>query len=209
MELTPALSVCERKISIRTLVEGAAQSIALEVALWIMFSPRFGNDKLFLGLFPIVWTSIRFGARGAAVGALALNFGVVAILRIYPPHVGQIRTIGLLMLVVSSVGLLVGASVTEQERISTELSERTSYLDSVLENSPVGMVVLDGAGRMTFVNRAFEHLALCTQEEMAGSRLDVLFPPRPGAICRSSGSRRSWQANRFSTHLNGAEAMVA
>ena len=165
------------KISLQSLAEAMAQILAVVVVLWVMFSPRFGNDKFFLGLVPVVWISIRFGVRGAAIAGLALNFGVVAFMRIYPPNTGQIRTVGLLMLVVSSVGLLVGASATEQERIASELSERTSYLDSVLENSPVGMVVLDAGGRVMFVNRSFEELALCRDEELVGTSLDALFPP--------------------------------
>jgi diguanylate cyclase (GGDEF)-like protein/PAS domain S-box-containing protein len=167
----------ELKISIKTLMQVTAQGLSLAGVLWIMFSPRFGNDKLFLGLVPIVWIAMRFGIRGAAAATLALNFGVVVAMRIFPPSTPQLRTVGLLMLVVSSVGLLVGASVTERERIAHELNERTSYLDSVIENSAFGMVVLEADGRVKFVNRPFEQLTLCTQAELAGSRLDALFSP--------------------------------
>lgn len=165
----------ERAVRIRTIFEVTAQIVALVVVPWIMFDPRFGTHKFFLGLVPVVWIAMRFGTSGAAAATLALNFGVMTAIHIFPPNPNQLETVGLLMLVVSSVGLVVGSSVSERERISRELSERTSYLDSVIENSPFGLVVLDDQGRVKFVNRAFEELTLTTHEELAGCQLDSLF----------------------------------
>lgn len=165
----------EPSIHVKALLEGIGQVLLLVVTPWIMFDPRFGEHKFFFGLLPVVWIAMRFGTKGAAVATLALNFGVMVAMHIFPPPAGELETVGLLMLVVSSVGLLVGAAVSERDRISHELGERTSYLDSVIENSPFGLVVLDGDGRVKFVNRAFEELTITDQEELAGNRLDSLF----------------------------------
>ncbi len=170
-----ALVLCTQTIRIKTLLEVTAQSLVMAVTTWIMFDPRFGEHKYFLGLVPVIWIAMRFGMRGAAVATLALNIGLMAAMHIFPPDLRQVRTVGLLMLLLSSIGLLVGASVTERERISHELAERTSYLDSVIANSPFGLVVLDGEGRVQFVNQAFEQLTLCSKEELAKTRLESLF----------------------------------
>jgi diguanylate cyclase (GGDEF)-like protein/PAS domain S-box-containing protein len=161
----------------KTLLEGVGQFLALVATPWIMFDPRFGQHKFFLGLLPVVWIAMRFGTRGAAVATLALNFGVMVAMRVFPPAAAELDMVGLLMLVVSAVGLLVGAAVSERDRISRELTERTSYLDSVIDNSPFGVVVLDGDGRVKFVNRAFEELTFTFQKELVGNRLDSLFSP--------------------------------
>jgi diguanylate cyclase (GGDEF)-like protein/PAS domain S-box-containing protein len=174
-ELEAAVPPIQQTIRIQTLFEVIAQILTMALTTWIMFDPRFGDHKYFLGLVPVVWIAMRLGTRGAAAATLALNIGLMVAMHIFPPDPSQVRTVGLLMLLVSSVGLLVGASVTERDRISRDLSERTSYLDSVIANSPFGLVVLDAGGRVEFVNQAFEQLTLCSKDELAGNSLDSLF----------------------------------
>ena len=165
----------ERTIQLTTLVEICAQITLLVITPWVTFDPRFGNHKLFLSVIPVVWIATRFGTSGAAIATIVLNFEVMVAIHIFSLEPTQFSTLGLLMLVVSSVGLMVGAGVNERDRISHELTERTSFLDSVIENNPFGLVVLDGVGRVKFVNRAFEELTLSSQEDLTGHRLDSLF----------------------------------
>jgi len=67
-------------------------------------------------------------------GLLVLNFGLVIVLH-YSPLAGlvQIR-ISLLMMVVSATGLLVGASISERERITAELAGLTLELSRANES---------------------------------------------------------------------------
>ena len=50
------------------------------------------------------------------------------------------------MLVISAVGLIVESIVSERLRLGDQLHERTSYLNSLIENSPLGIIVLDQRG---------------------------------------------------------------
>jgi PAS domain S-box-containing protein len=81
------------------------------------------------------------------------------------------------MLVVSAVGLIVGSGVSERHRIARELQEQTVYLNSLIENSPLGIVVLDRQGRVELTNPAFEKLFLYDQRDLAGSDLGCLLLP--------------------------------
>ena len=64
------------------------------------------------------------------------------------------------MEVVSAIGLILGSIVTERLRISSELQSRTSYLNSLIENSPVGIIVLDRQHNVELANPAFQKLFL-------------------------------------------------
>jgi PAS domain S-box-containing protein len=83
--------------------------------------------------------------------------------------------IGLLMLTVSGTGLIVGAAVTERHRMAKQLSERTGFLNSLIENNPLGIVVHDQAGRVQLCNEAFANLFLYRREEIVGHSLDSLI----------------------------------
>ena len=76
------------------------------------------------------------------------------------------------MLVVSAIGLILGAVVTERLRIGAELQERTSYLNSLIANSPLGIIVLDQKGNVELTNPAFQKLFLY---DPAGGHIDTTF----------------------------------
>jgi PAS domain S-box-containing protein len=164
------------------LAEAAGQAVALGGVLWIIFGPRWGTRELFyLTFVPVIWMAMRQGSRRVVTGLLALNFGIVMAMHLFPPTPSQLSKVGLLMLVVSGVGLIVGSAVTERHRIGLELQEQTVYLNSLIENSPLGLVVLDRQGRVELANAAFEKLFLYGQTELAGSSLDRMFVPDDGS----------------------------
>jgi len=68
------------------------------------------------------------------------------------------------------------ALVSENLRRSEEaLRERTTYLNSLIDNSPLAIVVHDAEGRAQMCNRAFERLFQYRQAELAGAKLDDLI----------------------------------
>jgi signal transduction histidine kinase/CheY-like chemotaxis protein len=110
-------------------VEALSQMVALAVLLWVMFGSTLASFQLFfLSFIPIIWIAMRQGIRRVVSGLLALNFGIVVALRFSPSTPDLLSKMGLLMFVVSAVGLLVGSAVTERHRIAIELFERTAEL---------------------------------------------------------------------------------
>jgi PAS domain S-box-containing protein len=61
--------------------------------------------------------------------------------------------------------------------MDAELHQRTTYLNSLIENSPLGIVVFDREGRVELVNDAFTRLSQYEQGELVGSDLDSVFVP--------------------------------
>jgi diguanylate cyclase (GGDEF)-like protein/PAS domain S-box-containing protein len=160
------------------MLEAIGQTASMVAALWIMFGPRWAHlELLYLTFIPILWLAMRSGTRLVVMGNAAMNFGIVVAMHLFPPNVNVLGKIGLLMLVVSTSGLIVGATVSEREHFRFELHERTTYLKSLFENSPLGIVVLNRQGRIDLVNEAFTKLSLYEQTELIGQHLDSVFSP--------------------------------
>jgi diguanylate cyclase (GGDEF)-like protein/PAS domain S-box-containing protein len=158
--------------------EAIGQSAAILIALWFMLGPRLGSrEMLYLGFVPIIWVAMRQGIRRVVTALLALNFGIVMTMHVFPPTPGVVAKIGLFMLVVSAVGLIVGSAVSERHRIASEFQKQTIYLNSLIENSPFGIAVLDRQGRVELTNPAFEKLFLYDPGDLAGSDLKCLLVP--------------------------------
>ena len=54
--------------------------------------------------------------------------------------------------------------------------ERTSYLNALIENSPLAILVLDSGQKVQLYNPAFENLFQCVQKEHIGKPVVALFP---------------------------------
>ena len=57
------------------------------------------------------------------------------------------------------------------------LEERTVYLNTLFEISPMGIVVLDTEGRIQMSNSAFEKLFRFSRQEILGAKLDDFIVP--------------------------------
>lgn len=150
------------------LTETCGQIVTILAVLWVMFGTKDGHyDHFYLCFIPIIWIAMRQGVRRAVTGLLAMNFGVVVAMHLFPPTAVVFAKVGLLMLVLSAVGLIVGSEVSERHRLTIDLNERTTYLDSLIENTPLGIVVLDRQGSVELANSAFEKLFQCDRNELA------------------------------------------
>lgn len=66
--------------------------------------------------------------------------------------------------------------IAERKRAEAQLYERTAYLENLLNYANTPIIAWDNAHRITKFNPAFERLTGRTFEEVAGQRLDILFP---------------------------------
>jgi PAS domain S-box-containing protein len=153
--------------------EATGQGLVLVLVLYLMFGPRWASLQLFyLSFIPVIWIAMRPGIRRIVTALLALNFGVVVAMNLFPPPPALLSRVGYFMLVVSAIGLIVGSTVTERLRIGMQLQERTSYLNSLIENSPLGIIILDPKGNVELTNPAFQTLFL---HDPTGGHIDTAF----------------------------------
>src|SRR6202165_2425895 len=59
--------------------------------------------------------------------------------------------------------------------LERRVEERTSYLNALIENSPLAIMVLDSAQKVELCNPAFEHLFQYTRQEVIGKPVDGLL----------------------------------
>ena len=172
-----------KRTKLKDLLEVAGQFTSIVLVLWIMFGHTLGYKQLYyLAVVPIIWVAMRSGTQRVVSSLLLFNFGIVIALRFYPVPENSLTKVGLLMLTVSGTGLIVGAAVTERHRMAKQLSERTDFLDSLIENNPLGMVVHDREGRVQLCNEAFVSLFLYSREEIVGHLLDPLICQADDAV---------------------------
>jgi diguanylate cyclase (GGDEF)-like protein/PAS domain S-box-containing protein len=175
--LEKAFSNPTLRVGIAGVLEAAGQLISILLFLWIAFGPWAPKQYFYLAFVPIIWIAMRHGIERAVIGLLALNFGIVVALRFFPASPQILTEIGFLMLVVSAIGLIVGAAVTERRRVSEELNERTTFLNSLVENSPFGIIVQDISGTVQLCNDAFANLYGYRRSEVVGQTLEDLIVP--------------------------------
>ena len=127
-EITPPREGANSRVrSVWVIAELAAQLATIVTLLWVMFGLTPGQ-LLYLSYIPVIWIAVRQGIRRVVSCLLALNFGIVVALHIYPPSANLLSKTGLLMFVLSAVGLIVGSLVSERHRIGIELLDRTADL---------------------------------------------------------------------------------
>jgi two-component system sensor histidine kinase/response regulator len=66
------------------------------------------------------------------------------------------------------------ADITARKRAEKKLAERTTYLNALVENTPLGIVVLNPEGRVEMCNPAFEKLFQYRRDEVIGADVDEL-----------------------------------
>lgn len=157
-------------------VELLCQAFALLAVIWAMFEVNDGRYGHFYTCFiPIIWIALRQGIRRVVTAVLALNFGIVVAMHLFSPATAVNSKLGFFMLVISATGLIVGSEVSERERTAIDLHNQTDYLNCLIQNSPLGIVVLNHQGRVELANTAFEKLSLYEQHELRSVDIDHLL----------------------------------
>ncbi len=166
------------KFTFGAVAEASGQALAILAVCWAMFGVNDGRYGHFYTCFvPVIWIAMRQGVRRVVTAVLALNFGIVVAMHLFAPSEVVFTKVVVFMLVVSAVGLIVGSEVSERHRLGIHLNEQTTYLDSLIQNSPLAMVVLDRRGSVELVNSAFEKLFQYDRDNLTS--IDIRNPGVP------------------------------
>ena len=148
-----------RKFTLTAIGEAFCQALTIFAVLLMIFGVRNGRyDDFYLCFIPIIWIAMRQGIRRIVTGLLVMNLGVVVAMDLFPPSSVLFDKVALVMFVLSTVGLIVGSEVSERYRLVIDLDRQTTYLDSLIQNSPLAIIVLDRQGAVELANLAFENL---------------------------------------------------
>jgi two-component system sensor kinase FixL len=99
--------------------------VLIAAALWVVAAtgPQNGVKFFYLLFLPIVLASLRYGMDGACVALALAQLGLVGVLQYYSADARTFTEFQILMLVLSTTGLIVGAVVSERERSEAHARE--------------------------------------------------------------------------------------
>jgi len=108
--------------------------------------------------------------------------------------------------------------VTATKRAEQELKEHVMYMDALLANTPLGIIIKDENQLVRFCNPAFEHMFLYTQEEIQGKNLDDLIAShdrqqatqlshavQDGGVVHTTARRRRKDGTMIDVELHGVK----
>lgn len=73
--------------------------------------------------------------------------------------------------------LSLNRNLTEQKKVEKQLREQATFLNGLILNTPIGIVVLDREHRVKMCNSSFEAIFGHRQEEILGANIDDLIAP--------------------------------
>jgi PAS domain S-box-containing protein len=109
--------------------------------------------------------------------------------------------------------LSVVRDTTGAHQAQRELEERTLYLNALIENNPLAVVVLDAEHRVRSCNPSFERLFRYAKDEIVGSNLDELIAPadkpvEPGEFTQRILAGESVHATTHRRRKDGSEVEI-
>lgn len=108
-------------------LEAGAQA-ATGAAILVIIFVTGADELLYLVFIPVIWAASRQGIRRVTSSLLLLNFGIVVASHSFPLRQDLSSGIGLLMFVVSGLGMLIGSLVSERYHLASELLDTNSQL---------------------------------------------------------------------------------
>lgn len=106
--------------------------------------------------------------------------------------------------------------ITATRRAEQELTEHVMYMDALIANIPLGIVIKDEDQRVRFCNPAFEQMFQYSQAEIQGRNLDELIAPHDkqeavqlsqavqnGGVVHTTGRRRRKDGTFLDVELHG------
>jgi two-component system, LuxR family, sensor kinase FixL len=124
------------RMSFETILQFAAIIGALAIMFGYAEEQRF---QLFYVLFlPIVWMAVRTGIEGVTLGLLVTQLGVIAGVTIFPVFGHNVLAFQVLMLILTTTGLIAGELVTERRRTEFQLRLHRDSLSRVAQLGGMG-----------------------------------------------------------------------
>lgn len=168
--------------------------LAIALCLWIIVIPQTGFNFFYLLFLPVGVIAVRYGLDGACLALAFTQFGLVGLLHYYGYDARAFTDFQILMLVLSSTGLIVGVVVTERQHAAETLREYEAMLRA--KEAEVAQ-----ATRMNLVSSMASTLAHEINQPMTAAR----------ALARSAQElvrARNGDLSRVDTNLSNLIAQI-
>jgi PAS domain S-box-containing protein len=161
----------------KMLLQGASVLAALYVVFGIPALESF--HPLYLLAIPLIWIALDYGLAGISFGILAINLGSTYMMwsqHFEPARLGELQ---LLLLVISVMGLILGAVRTERLQSNEDLRASEAHKAAILESALDCIISMDSRGRILEFNPAAEQtFGLSRAEALGGEMAELIIPMR-------------------------------
>jgi PAS domain S-box-containing protein len=143
------------------LSEMVAQGASIVAALTLVFSRIVTKHpfRLFYVLFlPLIWIAMRRGLAATSWAVFAIQVGLIAGLQLQDQSEPTLRDFQLLMFALAATGLLLGAVVSERQRLSRALAESEHSRTTILNTARDAILTIDAYGQILSANPAVERI---------------------------------------------------
>lgn len=153
------------------------------IALLIILYISFGVPDLrlfhpyYLAAIPLLWLALDYGTKGVVLGIPVINFIITVLVGALRLNQTEITEIQVLMLVISAVGLVVGAMRTEQMQAVGEVQQSESRFKALIENSADAITLLDAKGMAVYDSPAAPGLLGYAKDELVGRNVFEFMHP--------------------------------
>jgi PAS domain S-box-containing protein len=164
------------------LSEIVAQGASILVALALVFSRVVTKHpfRLFYVLFlPLIWIAMRRGLASTTWAVLGIQIGLVVGLQLQDQSEPTLRDFQLLMFALAATGLLLGAVVSERQRLSHALTESERRRTTILNTARDGILSIDAYGQILSANPAVERIFERSSHFLIGRDIDELIHNAP------------------------------
>jgi PAS domain S-box-containing protein len=164
------------------LSEIVAQGASILVALALVFSRVVTKHpfRLFYVLFlPLIWIAMRRGLAATSWAVLGIQIGLVVGLQLQDQSEATLRDFQLLMFALAATGLLLGAVVSERQRLSRALTESERRRTTILNTARDGILSIDSYGQILSANPAVERIFERSSHLLIGRDIDELIDSAP------------------------------
>ena len=156
---------------------GQAFSVAFTL-YWVFGAPVLNEyQPMYLLALPLLWIALQRGFKGVTAAIVAVNFGVVLALWLFPFELARLDELQLLMIVNCIVGLLMGAVVTERKQTEETLQKSEKRFRALVDNSMEEISLVDSAGILTFESPTTRRPLGYSPDSFVGHNLFDLFHP--------------------------------
>ena len=198
----PRQSVSGRKF---LLLESASQALAVGAVISALFAlaPATPHQPMYLLFIPLIWGSVRQGARGAARITVMTTAAMACAAALTHAAHGTMPHLQVAIFVLALTGLCLGAAVSESRQTESDLRRRESSLREAQRVARLGSWTLEMASdRVTWTEELYRMFGLDPSKEApAYHEQQRLLIPESWALLTSSVNKALHSGTPYDVEL--------
>ncbi|PSB43856.1 hypothetical protein C7B80_22685 [Cyanosarcina cf. burmensis CCALA 770] len=164
----PTQQIGSGRLRSQVVLDYSIDLTALIFAIWLGygFPPGLSLEYSYFVFLPLIWIAVRHGFERAVLAVLIINIGVT--LLVYIRSGNNTLALQFCLMTVSYTGLLVGAAVTERQRVEASLRESQQQYQNLYDSAPDSYASIAVNGIIRSINQIGADFLGYRKQELIG-----------------------------------------